>query len=375
MAEQGDRQWLLRRPYRQQADSKQIHFPRPEPAWRCRDHREEDSEREKDARQAQPLYAEARGCRPGKRDPGQDERDQRESREELRLRPIDGAQPSPHAKVCRRRQHAGDVGAEGLDLIRPAAEAVGPLPLEIPVGHGRERQCGDGPGDEDLPEIGPSAPRDHEPDQPQADEDGKIEQEVAVGERLQPPGHREQHGPSPLPSPQKEVKTEQREWNPIRGQHLHVRELRHAVRREGVRDSRDQADVVTARQLVAERVRGQRAEWERQEERDVVSEQRVARRPDDRGREHRQTEQVLRKRRGPLNRVELRQMPPFFRERKDPCVPRQEERIEQRITEIVRNNTAGVEHQRPGEGDCQEKVEAGCQAETHDRSTHQDIAL
>ena len=53
----------------------------------------------------------------------------------------------------------------------------------------------------------------------------------------------------------------------------------------------------------------------------------------------------------------------------------EEERVEQRITEIVRNDTAGVAHQRPREGNRQEEVEAGGQARTHDRSTHQDIAL
>ena len=81
-----------------------------------------------------------------------------------------------------------------------------------------------------------------------------------------------------------------RERHPVRGQHLNVRQLRHAIRRERKGKSRQERAIVTARDREREKVRRESRQHEGQEERDVVPEQRVAGHQDHGRREDREAE-------------------------------------------------------------------------------------
>ena len=155
------------------------------------------------------------------------------------------------------------------------------------------------------------------------------------------------------------MQARERERHPVSGEHLDVRNLRHPVRRKPEREAGHERAIVASRDGPGQEVGRQRPENERQEERRVVGEQRIAAHQDHGRRDDRQSEQVLGKRHRPLDRKELRGVPPGGRQREHAGVPRHQPGVEQRIAKVVGHDAAGVQHQRPRDRRREDNVETG----------------
>ena len=180
-----DRQWFVGVRHRHQPDAERLDLPgtEPEPASRPPDRTTtapassiaspEPTESDRAAAthaSATPTSTTTTIARPGK---------------QRRLRTPDDVQPAPEPEDSRRLEHAGDVGTERLDLLRPAAQPVRALSISgsrtrsapwraTAAPHSRSR----------VPNIRPTAPSDREPEQPERDQGGQIEQVIAAGQRL-----------------------------------------------------------------------------------------------------------------------------------------------------------------------------------------------
>ena len=92
------------------------------------------------------------------------------------------------------------------------------------------------------------------------------------------------------------MEAEQDQRDPAGGHHLEMAELRQPIRRESERCARQERRVVSTRDEPDEQKHRERRERPRQEEREVVGRERIAREPVDRRRDRREPLQVLRER-------------------------------------------------------------------------------
>ncbi len=171
------------------------------------------------------------------------------------------------------------------------------------------------------------------------------------------------------------MQPEQRERHPVTGQHLDVRQLRHPVWREAECHAGNDAGIVPLRDFVRQQVRRQSAEREAEEERDVVSEQRVSRRLDDGRGEQRNPEQMLRERHRPGRGMKLWQVPPALREGELAGVPGEQEDVQQWIAKVAWHPAAGVQHERPREYGCQDEIQSCGTARCQESLAHRRGAL
>jgi hypothetical protein len=167
----------------------------------------------------------------------------------------------------------------------------------------------------------------------------------------------------------------ERERNPVCRQHLEMRELRHAVRRKRIGQRTDHRETVAAREFETQQMRGDRRQEEREQKGHVVGDEHAARRRDDRSRDDREAQEMLRKRHHSRDGIELWQAPPARAEGDNAGVPGEEEHVQQRIAEIVRHAAAHVHGQRPGQRDREEEVQSGGEAERSERSAHRDTRI
>ncbi len=116
-----------------------------------------------------------------------------------------------------------------------------------------------------------------------------------------------------------------------------VFDMREPIGTEAVGDSCDQRGIVTAGDRVGEPVRGQRAERERCEQREVGGGEWRNAGPLQRRREPAFAEPMIGKAQGAAGRYEKRSVPPLGRQRQMMCVPPQQHRAQQRIADVVRD--------------------------------------
>ena len=109
-----------------------------------------------------------------------------------------------------------------------------------------------------------------EPREPERDQQRKEQQVVAVRQRLHQPGGGKERQPAPAPVVKVGVHREERERHPLRRQHLEVRQLRRAIRRERERRAGQQPRRGRSRQLAAEQEGEYPGEPGGEDQRDVV---------------------------------------------------------------------------------------------------------
>ena len=234
----------------------------------------------------------------------------------------DHVEPAPDAQIVWRFQHAGDVGTEADDLVNAPAQAVGVQKAPVAIEYRHQGQRGDAPGGGQSRERPPLQRLPNEPGHPQSDEHRQVNEVVPARQGLQHPGDCKQRQPAAAMVVEVPVKSRQRNRHPVGRQHLQVRELRHAIRGECERQPGKERTVVTPRNRVSEKVRGQ-SDGRMRERMRCCTRARAAARQDDRCRDYRQAEQMLGERRRPVHGVELRTIPPAGGQWHDPRIPRE----------------------------------------------------
>ena len=246
-------------------------------------------------------------------------------------------------RLRRRRPDRAQIRAEEQHFLERAREAERRLHLVIAPQHRQQRQRSERAGDRDRQKV---APRAHEPQHPERHEHRDEDHQVAAGEAVEQPAHREEQqiaAPAPLDVAVQRQQTERHEARP---QQLDVRELRGPVRAEAERDAGDPRRAIVLREVTRECVRRQRRGRKGQHVRDVVREHRARTHPLERGGQRRQAEQRFRQREGAGHRHEDRRVPPARRERHRVRVPPHHPRRQTRIAEVVRHG--GAERAPPG---------------------------
>ena len=126
------------------------------------------------------------------------------------------------------------------------------------------------------------------------------------------PRQAEEHEPASSLRHEIAVKAQQPERNAVRRQRLDVAHRDAADGTEGERQAREKSRVIARGQSSDEQEDGHSRKRPREEQRQVVREQRVAGQPIDRARDRVQSEQVLRERGDALGGKIVRGAPPLF---------------------------------------------------------------
>ena len=124
---------------------------------------------------------------------------QREARKQLTLGAALHTDPSPECERWRRAEQADNVGAEGAYLPVVAHETEVAVHGGVPVEHRRERHDRNKRSQADREQCVPLPAQYHEPQGPQADEDGEHHQGIPVGRTLKHPCRAVQREPPPAP--------------------------------------------------------------------------------------------------------------------------------------------------------------------------------
>ena len=180
-------------------------------------------------------------------------------------------------------------------------------------------------------------------------QDGE-EQEVGVGQPLQRERARERgHGP-PAARVEVPVQRPERERHPSRDEQLEMCELRESIGAECEGDRGEEGGVCPTAQPPGQQEHAHARERERQQDGDVVGENRILRRPPDWRDERGDAQQVLRVRQGVGVGVERRRLPDSREPMEEPVSPPCERPcVEERVRPVLRKT--GRELRGPRERD------------------------
>ncbi len=199
-----------------------------------------------------------------------------------------------------------------------------------------------------------------EPDHPQGEQHGEKQQVITRAEAGHDERRHKQHERSRPAGRHEIMQSDERGRHRKRGEKLEMFDVRDPVRIEPVHQSGDGGSVVPFRQCETEPVRRQRAERERQQQRQVVCGHRSEAEPLQGRRDQALAETVIRERERAARWKKSKAVPPPGSQREDVRIPPQDRRRHERVAEIMWNNRREMEDERKGQRHGQRRVENEC---------------
>ena len=262
---------------------------------------------------------------------------------------------TPEAQHRRGMEKGRGAGAENADSRHRTRQSHLLVHLVVLEEHRQEGQRRDGPRCDDLEPAARRTAPVNEPQQPGRDEHREEQQEITVRERLQQPREAEDDEPPSRAGVEVRVQPEERERHPLRRQHLNMRQLARAIRREPERDARTDAGERRSGQPFAEQIGEEARERVGEEQADVIGGDRAGAEELQRRRDDAEAEEMLGERHRSGHRPHHRRVPPCVGERRGLRVPPQDPDVEDRVAGVVRNPAVQIGRDRPRPEDCERR--------------------